>query len=196
MKRARLIIKEMQITKQGEIKNFQVKLPKDVKRIAAVDTDVRIESPFREFVGSVGIKLPPVFEPVPIGHDGRVGVPFLSWTLKQNPVTGKLKLKSMERTYIFFEEWLHFILFNGGMPDMSMGLFAHNPTSLNKNRIPKKVDVPVETTIVNGIYEDTLGKYLRKDISYTVKVFVWVETEEDSDGVEFDFQQEQNKNAE
>lgn len=44
MKRARLIIKEIQITKQGEIKNFQIKLPKNVKRIIAIETDVRIES--------------------------------------------------------------------------------------------------------------------------------------------------------
>lgn len=120
----------------------------------------------------------------------RIKLPFLSWTLNQNPVVGKLKLKSMERTYIFFEEWLHFILFNGGVPDMSMGFFPKNPISLNKNRVPKKVEVPVETTIVNGIYEDSAGKYLKRDITYTVKVFVWVETEEESDGVEFDFQQE------
>ncbi len=125
-------------------------------------------------------------------------IPFLSWTLQQNPVLGKLKLKSMERTYIFFEEWLHFILFNGGVPDMSMGLFARNPVSINKNRKAKKVDVPVETTVVNGIYEDTLGKFLKRDITYTVKVFVWVETEEDADGVVFDFQEEdsENKNVE
>lgn len=120
----------------------------------------------------------------------RIKLPFLSWTLNQNPVLGKLKLKSMERTYIFFEEWLHFILFNGGVPDMSMGFFPKSPISLNKNRVPKKVEVPVETTIVNGIYEDSAGKYLKRDITYTVKVFVWVETEEESDGVEFDFQQE------
>lgn len=44
MKRARLIVKEIQITKQGEIKNFQIKLPKNVKRIVAIETDVRIES--------------------------------------------------------------------------------------------------------------------------------------------------------
>lgn len=44
MKRARLIIKEIQITKQGEIKNFQIKLPKNVKRIIAIETDVRIQT--------------------------------------------------------------------------------------------------------------------------------------------------------
>jgi hypothetical protein len=40
MKRARLIIKEITVNKSGEIKNFQIKLPKDVKRIVAVELDV------------------------------------------------------------------------------------------------------------------------------------------------------------
>jgi hypothetical protein len=43
MKRARLIIKEVQVTRQGEIKNFQIKLPKNVTRIIAIETDVRID---------------------------------------------------------------------------------------------------------------------------------------------------------
>ncbi len=196
MKRARLIIKEVQITKHGEIKNFQIKLPKNVKRIVAVETDVRIDLRI-EGISIGDIKPAPRFETLPVIEpkasavgSGSRGVPFLSWTQQQNPVMGKLKLKSMERTYIFYEEWLHFILFNGGIPDMSMGLFARSPISLNKNRQAKKVDVPVETTIVNGIYEDTIGNFLKRDIAYTVKVFVWVETEEDTDGVVFDFQNE------
>ncbi|MFL5765959.1 MAG: hypothetical protein ACJ77K_18580 [Bacteroidia bacterium] len=193
MKRARLIIKEVQVTKQGEIKNFQIKLPKNVQRVIAIDTDIRIDSRIDVFVTG-GIRPEPrleekvPFEPIAIGSDGTRSAPFLSWTLQQNPVTGKLKLKSMERTYIFYEEWLHFILFNGGIPDMTMGMFVRSPISLNKNRIPKKVDVPVSTTIVNGIYEDTLGKFLQHDITYTIKVFVWMETEEENDGVVFDFQ--------
>lgn len=194
MKRARLIIKEVQVTKQGEIKNFQIKLPKNVQRIIAIDTDVRIDSRIDGFVtGGIRpapkLEEKPVFDSIPIGSDGTRSAPFLSWTLQKNPVTGKLKLKSMERTYIFYEEWMHFILFNGGIPDMTMGMLARSPISLNKNRIPKKVDVPVSTTIVNGIYEDTLGKFLQHDITYTIKVFVWVETEEENDGVVFDFQE-------
>ena len=44
MKRARLIIKEITVNKAGEIKNFQIKLPKNVKRIIAVETDVMTTS--------------------------------------------------------------------------------------------------------------------------------------------------------
>lgn len=116
--------------------------------------------------------------------------PYLSWTLKINPVLGKLKLKSRERNNIFYEEWLHFIQFNGGMPDMSNGLFISNPASLNKNRIPKKVDVPEETTLIDGLFEDTFAKVQKQNLNYTIKIFVWVETEEDADGVVFDFQED------
>ena len=197
MKRARLIIKEVQVTRQGEIKNFQIKLPKNVRQVVAIETDVRLDH-VGEGLTTGDIRPAPKLEAAPaiegkvsaVGSDGRRSLPYLSWTQQQNPVMGKLKLKSMERTYIFYEEWLHFILFNGGVPDMSMGMLERSPISLNKNRIPKKVDVPVETTIVNGIYADTIGKFLKKDIAYTVKVFVWVETEEDTDGVVFDFQNE------
>lgn len=191
MKRARLIIKEVHITKQGEIKNFQIKLPKNVKRIIAIETDVRLDARTKES-GDVR-PVPQIETKNRISIDKR-RVPYLSWTQEHNPVMGKLKLKSMERTYIFFEEWLHFIFFNGGIPEMSMGLFKRSPISLNRNRKAKTVEVPIETTIVKGIYEDSIGKYLRRDFAYTVKVFVWVETEEDADGVEFDFQQEETKN--
>jgi hypothetical protein len=42
---------------------------------------------------------------------------------------------------------------------------------------------------VDGMFEDELGKRLSRDIAYTLKVFVWVETSEDNKGVMFDFQQ-------
>ena len=52
---------------------------------------------------------------------------------------------------------------------------------------PKKVDVPVESTIINALYHDTLGKFYKQDISYTLKVFVWIETNENQNGVMFEF---------
>lgn len=65
MKRARLLIKEVKVTKQGEIKNFQIKLPKNVKRIIAIETDVRIDSPVSEFLSADEISPAPVIETKP-----------------------------------------------------------------------------------------------------------------------------------
>ena len=114
----------------------------------------------------------------------------LKWTNKKNPVLGKLKLQSMERANIFYEEWLHFIHYGAGVLDWSNGLMPLYPYTLNKNTAPKKVDVPPSTTVVNGFYEDTYGRDLKRDIAYTIKIMLWVETEEEAEGVVFDFQEE------
>ncbi len=57
MKRARLIIAEVKISRQGEIKNFQIKLPKDTTRIIAIETDVRMDS-HADGVSSSGSVIP------------------------------------------------------------------------------------------------------------------------------------------
>lgn len=124
---------------------------------------------------------------------GTPTAPFLSWTPEPNPVLGKLKLQSMERSNIFFEWWVHLILYKGGMIDMSGGLFPVSPYSLNKYTKPKKTDVPNTTTVINGLFEDTMGRDLKTDLDYTIKVFVWIETEEEADGVVFDFQEEKTQ---
>lgn len=185
MKRARVIIKEIAITKQGEIRNFQIKLPKNVKRIIAVETDVlmlsALDIPIPAAVG-VGLPLP----------GGEAQAHYLRWTAKTNPVLGKLKLQSMERANIFFEAWLHFMYYDGGMDERGR-IFPVSPYTLNANWYPKKVFAPLETTIVKGFYEDNIGKRLATDLNYTIKVFVWVETQQDADGVLFDFQNEESE---
>jgi hypothetical protein len=42
------------------------------------------------------------------------------------------------------------------------------------------VDVPGETTLINGIYQDFLGANSKQDIAYTVKIILWLETTEQS----------------
>jgi hypothetical protein len=48
MKRARVIITEVTITKSGQMKHFQIKLPKNAKRIIAIETDIIINSSGKE----------------------------------------------------------------------------------------------------------------------------------------------------
>lgn len=192
MKRARVIIKEIRITRQGEIKNFQIKVPKNATRIIAIDTDVRI-NPKRFSAERGKPEQSPVEASAGVSIEGNSKQPYLFWNPGVNPPLGKLKLRSRERTNIFYEHWLHFIQFNGGIPNMSMELFNLNPASLNKNTLPKTVDVPKETTLINGLFEEYFGKLIKQDIDYTIKVFVWIETEEDADGVVFEFQKEETE---
>ena len=126
---------------------------------------------------------------------GESNAATLTWNLSVNPIVGKLKLKSMERTNIFYEEWVHFIRLNAGIPIFLTRPYTYNPLSLNRNKMPKKVDVPIETTVVQGIFESTNGGAGkgRNNIALTVKIMIWVETDEESDGIEFDFQKDENE---
>jgi hypothetical protein len=178
MKRARVIITEINITKQGQVNHFQIKLPKNATRIIAIESDFRVDT----------IRTLPLPSP-------STQTPFLIWNRVKNPVLGRLKLQSLQQANIFFEEWIKLVWLNGGIDDMSFGLFPVSPYSLNKHTIPKKVNVPNTTTIINGLYTDTIGLYLKQHLTYTIKVLVWVETTEDADGVVFDFQEIKITNA-
>ena len=171
MKRARVIIKEISITKQGEVHHFQIKLPKNAIRICAIDTDFLIVTPVKSLPTNPVTKRP-----------------FLKWEKFKNPTLGRLKLQSSERTNIFYSDWVKFKWLNGGLDDMSYGLFPISPYSLNKPTVPKTVEVPNTTTVINGLFTDTIGILLKQPLAYKIKVFMWIETQEESDGVVFDFQ--------
>ncbi|MFL5763565.1 MAG: hypothetical protein ACJ77K_06440 [Bacteroidia bacterium] len=120
-------------------------------------------------------------------------LPVLYWEGTSNPVVGKLRLKSLERTSIFYEEWVHYVPLNAGMPDFGVGPHAHTPLTLVKIKKPKKVDVPVETTIVQGFFESKSAGKGKANISLVVKIMIWVETDEDAEGIEFDFQKQEQE---
>jgi hypothetical protein len=116
----------------------------------------------------------------------------LSWSSSGNLILGKLKLKSMERTNIFYEEWVRFIKFDAGIPDFLTQVYTYNPLSLNRNKMSKKVDVPIETTVIQGIFESAIGEAQKErfNIALKIKIMIWVETDEDANGIEFDFQKD------
>lgn len=199
MSRARLIVKEVVIQKQGEVNFFQIRLPKNATRILGIETDVLMESILETDTSSAGSgshggaggTLP----------DGTVGGttpevnrhPFLQWSSKSNPVVGKLKLQSMDRNNIFFESWVPFVFLNASMPDMSFGLFPKSPYSLIVVSKPKPIGIPCSNSIINGLFTDTIGSTKNADMKYRVKVFVWIETTEPNNGVVFDFQNTNNE---
>jgi hypothetical protein len=119
---------------------------------------------------------------------------YLSWTAKKNPALGKLKLASMECSGIFFTTWVHYIAFDAGYKDIDASPFPVSPYTLNRNSTGKRVSVPGRTTMVRGSFTDCIGDQLGKDISYTVKIYLWVETTEEANGIAFDVQKEANDN--
>lgn len=191
MSRSRLIVKDVVIQKQGEISFFQIRLPKNARRILGIETDVFMESVLEADTSSTGSGS----HGGGINPDGTVGSPievnrrpFLKWSSKSNPVIGKLKLQSMDRNNIFFETWVPFVFLNSSLPDMSFGLFPKSPYSLIVRSKPKPIGIPCSNAIINGLFTDDIGSRKNIDMKYRVKVFVWVQTTEPTKGVVFDFQ--------
>jgi hypothetical protein len=185
--RARVIIKEITIRKQGEVQFFQIRLPKNATRIIGVDTDVFLLSALEpQADGNIrpdkGNGVPPSTE-----VNRR---PFLQWTVKSSPAIGKLKLQTMDRHSIFFDTWLSFIYLNSAMPDMRFGLYPRSPYSLMVNSNPKPVSIPVSNTTINGLFTDAIGQRRKSDTNYRVKVFLWIETSEPDNGVQYDFEKQ------
>lgn len=187
MMRARVIIKEITIRKQGEVQFFQIRLPKNARRIIGVDTDIVLLSALQQQADASirpdkGNGVPPSME---VNR-----TPFLRWTAKSNPTVGKLKLQSMDRHNLFFDSWLSFIYLNSAMPDMRFGLYPRNPYSLITNSHPRPVSVPVSNMSINGLFTDAIGTRRQIDTSYRVKVFLWIETSEPANGVHYDFEKQ------
>ena len=117
---------------------------------------------------------------------------YLTWTAKKNPTLGKLKLQSMECSGIFFTSWVHYINFQAGYKDTDASPFPVSPYTLNRNSVAKRVNVPGKTTLLRGSFTDSISEQLQQDITYVLKIYVWVETDEEARGIEFDFQKEAN----
>ncbi|MCD6068908.1 MAG: hypothetical protein K0S33_3734 [Bacteroidetes bacterium] len=186
MSRARLIIKEFTIRRQGEIHFFQVRLPKNATHIIGIETDALMITPLDVSPPPLGDGRPE--DPMPPAAAPANRTPFLKWNDKSNPVIGKLKLQSLDRHNIFFETWVPFVHFSAAMPDMSYGLFPKSPHTLILPTGPRTVGIPCNNTVVYGMYSDSIGEERKMEIRYKVKVFVWVQTTEADKGVRYGFE--------
>jgi hypothetical protein len=191
MSRARLIIKEISIRQAGEFHFFQIRLPKNVVRITGIETDVTMISELEtssdggSHPGGSGGMMP----------DGTTGNapeinrhPFLSWNSNSNPIVGKLKLQSTDRYNLFFETWVPLLLYKASLPDMSYGLFPHSPYSLIVPTKPKTIGIPCSSQVIYGMFKDDIGTRKSTQLRYRVKIFVWVQTTEPANDVQYDFE--------
>lgn len=171
--RRRIIIKEQQITRAGQLKHFQIALPKNTKKVIAVATDVRFASP--KDTGSVSSPVPGstgrLEEATPRDGDGSIGDTI--WNMRENPLMGKLIMQSMEKANIFFYDQVWAITFDDGITELN-SVESMNAFAMLIKKEPKAVDVPNDTTVLNCLYKD---QFMR-DTGYVIKVLVWIEYEE------------------
>jgi hypothetical protein len=165
----RIIISEQKITQEGQVKFFQIALPKTTKKVIAIATDLRMElSPaLRVISGST----------IGIGELSRdAGGSDTQWDINTNPLAGRLIMQSMEKANIFFCGQVWALTFDDGFSG-SDGIDSMNAFTVLYKPQPKTVDVPGGTTLLNCLYRDTLAASLR-GAGYTIKVLVWIECEE------------------
>jgi hypothetical protein len=180
MSRIRITVKKVKITKAGQVKNFQIKMPNNGIAIIGVATDLNFDG--RR--GDVAVAIPKELASVkdaPTIKLAEVSVKVAvntEWNILQNPLAGKLKLQSLEKANIFYSEQVWAVRFNDGIPDITDDLYAFDAFAVLQKKEPMKVDVPADTTIINGMYKDLMGAANKRDVAYTVKVFLWIETDE------------------
>lgn len=180
MSRVRILVTETSITKAGQVKHFQIKLSKHAFKIVGIETDVFLKSRS----GKDGVAAYAKAEIKTIeSYVARAEVRKEGYY----NVAGKLKLQSMEKENIFFSDWVRASVFYEGFFKLGAFRIHSGLKDIRGKTAPKKVDVPVESTVINALYHDTIGKHLKQDISYTLKVFVWMETNEQANGVAFEF---------
>lgn len=168
MSRVRILVSETSITMADQVKHFQIKLPKHTLKIVGIETDVFLKSK----LAGEGTVLEP--------SDG------ISRVINYN-VAGKISLQSMEKENIFFSDWVKASVFYEGYKKPEAFQIHTEAKDIRGKTAPKKVDVPVESTIINALYRDNIGKQLKQDVIYTLKVFVWMETNENENGIAFEF---------
>lgn len=188
-----MLVQSFLISKPEQVHHFQIRLPRNAKQVVAIDYDVIVKT-FVKTSSTVTGAL--------TGHSGGIIIPKeanpntnpetphknsidFNWNVSTNPSIGKLKLQSLETANIFYSEWIKLLEWNIGV--YANGIFPYKPHTLLQKQVPKLVEVSTQTTMLNGLYEDV---FLNKDNavkSYLIKVCVWLEMNEPSNGVDFEF---------
>lgn len=171
MIKRRIIATKINITKQGEIKFFQVKIPFDAKVIIGIETAMRI----RNFINlptpnlAVGLDFspplpspsPPPFSPPPNGFE-------------RKSLVGELRLQSCDDSNVFYATNVSDPVVKENMDKApTVNFITENVWTHGCKRELEEVLVDGNTTILAGIYKDKLGEMLGMAVPYDVFVYVW-----------------------
>jgi len=182
-----VLITALKITKAGQVKTFQVRIPKNAVRIIGIEIGGRlIKSPRRDGTRSEAIDVASgngtiagEFNPKLNMHAEAIKslMPF-----KRNVLFGELKLQSCEEANIFYAAHVMSDE-NIGMGDFSKkgNWDAHVFTHQQKTE-EDIVIVNGDSTIIQGIYKDRIGELNKMDYQYIMNVYVWVEVEAERKG--------------
>ncbi|MBA2611314.1 MAG: hypothetical protein H0U95_05030 [Bacteroidetes bacterium] len=179
MMREQVSITPVLITKAGQVKYFQIKLPKTAKSIIGIELGGKFlkDSKVRGTVTPVALAEPAVPIKDVVKEQGNPSAVITgevkATPFKRNTLVGDLKLQSCEEANIFYAGELR--LDNSiGYGDFSKTntwqpqTFTHQSLSLED-----EVNVDADSTIILGMYKDNIGLENQLDMNYQVNVYVW-----------------------
>lgn len=201
MIKRRIIATKISITKQGEIKFFQVKIPFDAKVIIGIETAMRLktfqvfpsqpilvpgDNPYGNIVGFNGTGSPngqaisgsgnfPInnFSPSPV--DSPIGA-------TRNSLVGELKLQSSDDSNIFYATNVYDPTVNEVFDKVSsVDIITKKAWTHGYKRELEEVLVDGNATVLAGLYKDKLGEMLKANISYDVFLYIWYKFEKPTD---------------
>lgn len=174
MMQEQVVITPITITKAGQIKHFQIKLPKTAKRIIGVEIGGRLLTNNKEKVALsfVEVSSEIMVEVIPVMAELIPAVERPT-AFKRNTFIGELKLQSCEEANIFYAGHLQTDN-NLGYGDFSQNRFWKiNPFTHQAMAFEETVIVDADSTIIQGVYKDHIGKQRKQDVNYLVNVYVW-----------------------
>ncbi len=198
MIKRRIIATKISITKQGEIKFFQVKIPFDAKVIIGIETAMRLktyvapplpipnvavpgDNPYGNVLNfnlNIGDNSPGQGANGFSGFGIDFSPPPPVGIVRNNSLVGELKLQSSDDSNVFYATNVSDHSVKEGLDKVpSVNFITENIWTHGCKRELEKVLVNGNTTILAGLYKDKLGEMLKADVSYDVFIYVWYKFE-------------------
>ncbi len=177
MIREQVVVTSIRITKPGQVKHFQVKLPKNTTRIIGVELGGRSlalsndDGTLPHATEAVKMEL---VKAVPFEVTAEVKSPLF----KRSLLVGEIKLQSCEEANIFYAADLQ------GDNNIGYGDFSQNlswtPTAFTHQTqaFEERVIVDGNSTIIQGVYKDRYSEQTKLTPNYIVNLYVWTEKQE------------------
>ena len=176
MKKNRCIVQIISITRQGEVKHFQVRIPSDAKYLVGIETAVRLK-------GIQNFGANPIISPSPNGNvspplvnpfSNFNNAPFSDAVPFRSSLVGELKLQSCEEANVFYATNVTDPTAQENFDKIpTPSAIIENVWTHGYKRELEKILVDGNTTVLSGLYKDKLGLSQKRDTSYDVFLYVW-----------------------
>ena len=159
MNRESVIIKTLEIKNPTQVCMFQIRIPREVENIVGVEMGMNWTRSY------------------PSQNDDTDRDWKLPLTMNTTAVVGELKLQSFEKSNMFYSGELALDR------SMDFGDFTYNwfkpyPYTHQFSAFEDSIAVPGTTTLINGVFKDTLYIYGLLEYQYTVKIYIWLQSKE------------------